>query len=69
MDEERQRERERQEREQREKEKERALRAPWQIGSCFYTLDSLGCPVVPLFPFWGILGSLVNPCKEKRAPF
>ena len=24
-----------------------------------------GCPVVPLFPFWGGLGSLINPFKQK----
>ena len=29
----------------------------------------LGCPVVPLFPFWGGLGSLINPFKQKRPPF
>ena len=28
----------------------------------------LGCPVVPLFPFLGGLGSLINPFKQ-RAPF
>ena len=31
---------------------------------------SLGRPVVPLFPFGGVLGSLINhPKKQKRAPF
>ena len=25
-------------------------------------------PVVPSFPFWGGLGSLINPFKQKRAP-
>ena len=30
----------------------------------------LGCPVVPLFPFWGALGSPTNPLEaKKRAPF
>ena len=28
---------------------------------------SLGCPVVPLFPFLGF-GSLINPSKQKRVP-
>ena len=27
------------------------------------------CPVVPLFPFWGGLGFLINPFQHKRAPF
>ena len=39
----------------------RARLACW---GCF-----LGCPVVPLFPFWVGLGSLINPFKQKRAPF
>ena len=29
----------------------------------------LGCPVVPLFPFLGGLGSLTNPFKQRRVPF
>ena len=29
----------------------------------------LGCPVVPLFTFLGGFGSLINPFKQKRAPF
>ena len=29
---------------------------------------TLGCPVVPFFPFWGGLGSLINPFKQKKAP-
>ena len=26
----------------------------------------LGCPVVPLFPFWGALGSLIKPLQAKK---
>ena len=36
---------------------------------CLQVVVLLGCPVVPLFPFWGVLGSLINALKQKGAPF